>query len=99
MIVKVAATFTWVLRGYGLKTFKDFPRSKGQIHHPSLQWGVLRFHGLYGIDKFLRPDSSLYNIEAVAVGGAKKKALYFDSERKPLLYFGGKILFLRALFL
>ena len=59
----------------------------------------MRFHGLSGIDKFLRPDSSLYNIEAVTVGGAKKKALYFNGERKPLLYFGGKILFLNTIFL
>ena len=29
-VVKVAATFTWVFRGYGLKTFRYFPRSKGQ---------------------------------------------------------------------
>ena len=102
IIVKVAATFTWVFGGYGLrsfKTFKDFPRSKGQIHHPLQHWCCLelRFHGLSGIDKFLRPDTiaSLGNHIEAAVGGAKaERESNFTStakeRRKPFLYFGGK---------
>ena len=52
MIVKVAATFTWVFGGYGLKTFKDFPRSKGQISHPlqlcGVSWGSTASTGSTG---------------------------------------------------
>ena len=52
IIVKVAATFTWVFGGYGLKTFKDFPRSKGQISHPlqlcGVSWGSTASTGSTG---------------------------------------------------
>ena len=70
---------------------QDFQRlsevQRPNISSSTVLWSILRFHGLYRIDRFLRPDNNLSKYHNVSRLSLRKEELERESS---YFYFDGK---------